>query len=489
MKMLKLIQNETIKTFKKTSTKILIILAIVSLLGAVGLAKLVMAISELPGYYMENNENWKEDMKERIASMKKTLETEGMHYDKESLASLKAELETCELALKFDINYMYIYDNFNWKMQLLNEIQDTKLENLLNGGTKSEKIIEDKISLLEKNDYNGYIRFLKENKKLEFDNKKITKEEYDDEIYLLEIQSKYEIFKESTDMFNWKSSLYSDIKAIKENLRTGIDNRTGKLLNLDEIAKLEDNLKIAEYRFEHNIPVQSSGASGRAMYDMFAPAFSLGLISILMIMIAGSSISTEISKGTIKFLLFTPNKRWKVLLSKIISAVVILLVLTIITSIISVILGNIFFKEEATIYVYASNGVVKAIPNMLYTMLYFLTSSIDILVYMIFAFMLSTVTRNTALTVGVSIACYIGSGIIMSLINQFITADWLKFIPFNNLGLADKIFANNISYLAMQNASSMLNNVSIGFSLSVLLVCIILMLITMFDSFNKRDIV
>lgn len=452
-----------------------------------------MAIADIPNYYMENNANWKEDMKERIAAMKKTIETDGMHYDKESLAALKAELETFELALKYDVNYIYIYDMSYWKMRLLNDIQNTRMEIILNEGSnlsqEKEKFINDRIKLLEKNDFAGYIEFLKNNKKLELDSGRIEKQEYEDEIYLLDIQKKYEIAKESASVLDWKASLYSDMQAIKRDLRTGINNNTGKLLNLKEIANLEDSLKIAEYRLENNIPVQSSGASGRAMYDMFAPAFSLGLISILMIMIAGSSISTEISKGTIKFLLFTPNKRWKVLLSKVISAVAILLVLTILTAIISVVIGNIFFKEEATIYVYASNGVVKAIPNMLYTVLYFLTSSIDILVYMLFAFMLSTVTRNTALTVGVSIACYIGSGIIMGLINQFITADWIKYIPFNNLGLADKIFANNLSYVAMQNASSMLNNVSIGFSISVLVVCSILIITTMFDSFNKRDIV
>lgn len=40
MKIIKLIQNETIKTWKKTSTKILIILAIVALLGAVRIFKI-----------------------------------------------------------------------------------------------------------------------------------------------------------------------------------------------------------------------------------------------------------------------------------------------------------------------------------------------------------------------------------------------------------------------------------------------------------------
>ena len=39
MKIIKLIQNETIKTFKKTSTKILILLAVLALLGAVRICK------------------------------------------------------------------------------------------------------------------------------------------------------------------------------------------------------------------------------------------------------------------------------------------------------------------------------------------------------------------------------------------------------------------------------------------------------------------
>ena len=76
----------------------------------------------------------------------------------------------------------------------------------------------------------------------------------------------------------------------------------------------------------------------------------------------------------------------------------------------------------------------------------------------------------------------------MQIINQLISADWIKFVPFNNLGLADRIFANNISYVAMQMSAGLGNNVSIGFSLSVLVVCAILMIVTMFDSFNKRDI-
>lgn len=228
---------------------------------------------------------------------------------------------------------------------------------------------------------------------------------------------------------------------------------------------------------------------GRNVYDIYAPSFSLIIVSILMIMITGSAISTEVSKGTIKFLLFTPNKRWKVLLSKVISAVIILIAISLVLSLLTVVIGNIFFKEDGMTYLFVQNGEVKALSNLTYIILYYLTSCIDIFVYMLFALMLSTLTHNTALSVGVSIACYIGSSIVMQIVNMLITADWIKFIPFNNMNLTGRIFANTVSYTSMQMVSETMNNVSVGFSLAVLGVCGVLMVVSMFDSFNKRDIV
>ena len=276
---------------------------------------------------------------------------------------------------------------------------------------------------------------------------------------------------------------------IKESLRTGLNSNTGKLLKPSEYKNMEDALKIDEYKLKNDITAVESLTDERSLYDTVSEQFSMLMISLLMIIIAGSAISTEISKGTIKFLLFTPNKRWKVLLAKIISAIIILLVLTVILSLLSVLIGNIFFEKPGNDYIYVKDGEVKTLSYTVYMVLYFLASSIDILVYMFFAFMLSVITRNTALAVGLSVASYVGSGIVMNLINMYIKADWVKFIPFNNFGIADKIFASSVSYSTMQIASEAMNNVSIWFSLGVLGVSSLLMIITMFDSFNKRDIV
>ena len=487
MKISKLIINETIKTLKKTSTKVMLLLTILALLASFGLAKAVKALNDFS--YSFYDSDWKEEMKKQITDMKYEIEKEAKHYDQETLANLKAQVETYELAIENDVNMMSYNGSF-WKFDILVEIQEAKYNLEMNYGQKSdiEKSINDRIDLLKNDDYSGYMNKLKENEKVKLDEKIISKEEYEDNLYLLNLREKFEIYKENDNMTNWKEIVYSDIETIKQELRTGINMSSGKLLKAEEIKKLEETLKINEYRLENDIPVVESLSSERTTYDAIAPEFSMLMIAILMIIVSGSSISNEISKGTIKFLIFTPNKRWKILFAKIASAIILLVALTVITALISILIGNIAFNEPGMKYIYIHNGEVHVLSNLVYIVLYYLALGIDILVYMFFAFMLSTITRNTALSVALSIASYVGSGIVMQIINMYITKDWIKFIPFNNLGFADRIFTNNVTYSTMQMASGALNSVTLSFSFGVIGVCVLLMLVSMFDSFNKRDI-
>ena len=211
-------------------------------------------------------------------------------------------------------------------------------------------------------------------------------------------------------------------------------------------------------------------------------------VSLLGIILAGTAVSSEFAKGTIKFWLMLPAKRWKILLSKLCTIVVLVLLTTLIISIGGYIINSLFVTGNLESYLYVSNNEVKVLSPLLFNILLFLSYDIDIFVYILFALMLSVLSRNSALSVGVSIALNVGSSTIMTLINYLVKSDWIKFIPFNNMNLTGKIFTNLNSYADIQAQSVYLNNVSIKFSLCVLAICSILMLITMFDSFNKRDI-
>ena len=469
-------------------------------MGLYGFAKGITALSNYSMSFIGNNAEWKTELQNRINYLKNTVEDDN-HYNADALAQTKAQIEIYELALENDINYDYSYNYNYWKRQLLDEIMAlrTKVMLLENNRYLSKEQKEDKeetqnkaeerINIIKNDDYAGYIELLKREEKVKLDNKEIEQDEYDDNIYLLDLKAKYEIYKNDGMEYSSKQSIYYDIENIKESLRTGLNSNTGKLLKPSEVNEMQDAIKIDIYKLENNVAVVEAMTDERTIYDTVSEQFSMLMIALLMIIIAGSAISNEISKGTIKFLLFTPNKRWKVLASKIISAIIILLILTVLLSLLSVLVGNIFFEKPGNEYIYIKDGEVRTLSYLSYTVLHFLASSIDVLVYMFFAFMLSTITRNTALAVGLSVASYVGSGIVMNLINMYIKADWVKFIPFNNFGIADKIFTSGASYTTMQMASEGLNNVSVWFSLGVLGVSTLLMIISMFDSFNKRDIV
>ena len=497
-KIWKLFVSENKKTFKKTSTKIMIVLCILTLFGSVGFAKLSSKLIEYGESFVleeRNQEKGKEELKTEINEMKKELNDKTL--DDETKNEYKFQIERLEFAIENDLNVISPTWYRTWKSEALEEnlyLAEVNLNELKQISIDTAEIEAaqkkvDDIKILIKNDnFDGYIDLKKNELKQKLDNKEITKEIYDDEIETLDLQQKYRI-KATEDSEEWKENILMEIGWLKESNRTGLD-RKGKLLTEEKLRKQEDAIKIDLYRLENNMPNVDSLGDSRNTYDYMAPSFALAMLSIAIIVIAGSSISTEVQSGTIKFWSFTPNKRWKILFAKMLSVIFITVVLTVVLAIFADVVGGIFFKDNAPQdYLYIKNGEVKTIPHNLYTILYYLAKDIDIIFYMLFALMLSTVVRNTAMSIGFSIATFIGGPTIMSIISQFIKMDFIKFIPFNNMGLEDQIFPNSVSYVTMEDVGSLLGQTSLQFSLCVLGVCAILMLITMFDSFNKKDII
>lgn len=487
-KIWKLYVCEHTKALKKKSTMVLIALAILSLVVSVGLVKLVEYLNNNVSYI--NEFNWKEELQREKEEIKRELEKNENVYSKETIAQQKALLTYYEVALENDMN---IYSYHTWRVQLLEEVRKeqeraylAELRGEIEQFNKLDENANTLLKIIKENDYNRYIEQQINNLTKQLERKEITKEEYEDAVAIKELMRKYEINKNEDVNDYWKDSLLEEIKTIKTSIRTGMDLSQGKILNDSKLAELEDVLKLDIYRLEHNIATKSSTQNNKTIYQYLATSFSMFFVAIFGIILAGGSISTETAKGTIKFWSMLPVKRWKILLAKLMSVLSMAIVLTIILALVSFTLGNLFFEKEADPYLYVKDSQVKCLDAFAYNILYYLSYDIDIIVYIVLAMLISVLARNTALAVALSSAMYAGSGMVMQILNMFIKADWMKFIPFNNMALTSKIFANTASYMQTQNS---FNNVSIGFSLCVLSVCVILMLITMFDSFNKRDII
>lgn len=487
-KIFTLIRNEYLKSIKKISTKIMIILAILTIFLAVGLSKLMKFENEYFAGEMLGSESWQDQLNQEIQLQKKELESQTSPIEK---ASIQANIEADELALKNNVN---INMTSGWKSRCIAEIESQKSElYLLEKGTEEYNTlnteIEKNIKALQEDDYNAYVidSEIEEIKK-QLADEEISQEEYNDRLEIIEIKKKYEIGRENNEENSWKETIVEELETIKESIRMGIDVNSGKVLSVDKLEELKETEKIDLYRLEKNMAPIDTMTNYRSFYDYTSAQLSMFMVAILAIILAGSAISTEISKGTIKFWVMTPNKRWKILFAKLINIILIIVCTTVLLACISELVGTIFFKEAPQPYLYLQNGEVQELNSTVYKILNFLTYDIDILVYTTLALMLSTVIRNTALSIGISVALFTGGSFAMQMVNMFVKADWLKYVPMNNMGLTDKIFSNSISYSTAMMTEEFANNVSLQFSLCVLAVTVFLMIVTTFDSFNKRDI-
>ena len=479
MKVFKLFINENIKTWKKFSTKLLIIAVLLSLIGVLGLVKLMQHMEEKAMRSTSVVDTSDEYLKSEIEYFKEQLKNEDL--DEQSRQSIKMQLEQYELYLEYDIN---LYGS-TWKNEIVREVVELRQNDK---NDEAEKLIK----MLKESDYSGYIETQKEILKTELTNKEIEQQQYDDEMLILELKEKYEIGK-NEEKDNWKTYIIKDIQQSQKSVRNGINQNTRKILKAEEKQELEDLIKIDIYRLEHNLEPTEYGSEEnyRLRFEMLSPMFVIAVISIVAVIIAGGTISTEVSSGTIKFWALTPNKRWKILTAKLLSILFYIIVITLVMSLLSVAFANIFFEEEGETYLYVKNGEVKEIGNTLYTVELYFAKAIPVVMFALLAAMLSTITRNTAASVSFSMALYMGNGIIMTIINSFIKKDWIRFVPFNNLNIADKIFSNSTNLMQMSTGGtgSFATSTSLGFSLGVLGICATLMIVTMYDSFNKRDII
>lgn len=471
MKIFKLFIDENIKTWKKFSTKLAIILIILALVAGLGLTKVLQHMDENSDSVIQYASTWKEGVEEDINSYKEQLKEPDLLQSEKN--DIQNKIKIAEVRLQNNISVYSV----NWKNTVLNSLEENMDEKLLN-------IVLD-------NDFEGYINYEKESEKQKLNQKEITQQEYDDNIQILDLRYKYQIGNVGNEevIRDSKEGYLYKIKNEQKSIRTGIDYQSNRVLTAEQRKGYEDDIKINIYKIENNIVNEdySTTTNYRMMFESLASSFVITLIAIFAMIVAGGAISSEVSTGTIKFWALTPNKRWKILTAKILSIIFYLVVITLIMSILSIICANIFFDTEGYEYIFVKNGNVEKIGNTLFTIEYYFAKLIPVIIFAIFALMLSVITRNTSLSLGLSIATYMGNSIAMIIINSYIKKDWIKIIPFNNLNIVDKIFPNFKSMLStgLENTTT----IPLGFSLIVLLVCMILMLVTMYDSFNKRDII
>lgn len=238
-----------------------------------------------------------------------------------------------------------------------------------------------------------------------------------------------------------------------------------------------------QYYLDHDVnPNSPDGVTfTRRFMDNAASLF----IPLLVMAIASDLVSSERSSGTIKMLLTRPVRRWKILMSKLMTLILfvslIIITMLVLTYIIS---GTVFGYGGWTAPVFTGfvitgsevdQSTVHAVPQWLYLLMQSGLSWFAAMTVACLALMVSVLVRSTAASIVVMMATIIAGNILTNMAASWTTAKYLFMV---NLQLTD--------YLA--GSPPPIESMTLPFSLSVLIIWTLVSLVVSFLVFTKQDI-
>ena len=204
----------------------------------------------------------------------------------------------------------------------------------------------------------------------------------------------------------------------------------------------------------------------------------ISIIGLLIIVVAGSSVASEFSQGTIKFLLINPVKRWKILMSKYFTVISLGYIMLLLLYLVMIPASGLFigFEGISAPYLYVDNGTVHSMSSFLHAAQMYLLNSISIVIMATLAFAVSSLFRSAAFSIGISVFLMLAGNTIVSVLKVF-NQDWARYLVFSNTDLAS--IAEGTPMFAQQ---------SLTFAIIVLAAHMAVFILTAWDGFVKREV-
>ncbi len=265
---------------------------------------------------------------------------------------------------------------------------------------------------------------------------------------------------------NWQQILQDENNALKQQM--------DKSRTQAEKQYFKREIAINAYRIQHNIPPKEEYTVWSFVKDS---SQLIMLAGVFIIIVSAGIVASEFNWGTIKLLLIRPINRTKILLAKYLTVLLFAMLLIAILFVLSSLLGAILFgmPDKAVSYLNYSNGHVSEQNIVIHLLIYYGLSSIDMIMLVTMAFMISAVFRNSSLAIGLSLFfLFTGAQFTALLAMRF---DWAKYILFANTDLTQ--------YL---EGTPLIEGMSLTFSIIMLAIYFILFQFLAFYTFKKRDV-
>lgn len=228
-----------------------------------------------------------------------------------------------------------------------------------------------------------------------------------------------------------------------------------------------------QYRLDHNNPPTKNTLWGGTL----SAAGLIMLVTLFTVIIAGDVVAGEFTWGTIKLLLIRPASRSKILLSKYLSTLIFALTLLLLLFLSALVVNGVLYGFHAIALPYLSvdqQSLVHEKNMLLHVFTTYGLKLVELIMIVTLAFMISTVFRSASLAIGLSIFIMFAG---QSLTYLFLQYTWGKYFLFANTDLTP--------YLEGQPLAE---GMSLGFSITMLLVYFIVFNVLSWEIFRRRDV-
>ncbi len=213
--------------------------------------------------------------------------------------------------------------------------------------------------------------------------------------------------------------------------------------------------------------VLESGMNHVLQFMSFSAGLTM-LVTIFSVIVAGDSVASEFSWGTVKLLLIRPASRGKILWAKYVSVLLFIAELLLLLLIISYFTGLVLFGVSGSV---PPGGTL---PDILQG---YGIKAVEIVMTATLAFMISTVFRSSSLAIGLSIFLMFVSGTIVVILVQ-LRYVWVKYLLFANTDLTPYF----------HGGKPVVPGMTLGFSLAVLAAYWVVFYAVSWLLFTKRDV-
>lgn len=480
--MSKLIKNELVKIFSKKS---MIVIGVIILAIVIGFNVLNKISQNMSNSYQAYSDGYIQYLDEELSNLDPNKPSDINKY-----VETKSQKDVATLAKD--------YKETSWQAEVIGTVISPIIEEMNNyeyidknneALTASKTKYDEMLIALKNEDWKYFA-----NKELENINTQIedlnTLIAQDSENEDLKTQLKsLELQKEVVNLrldknINYGSDNYKSIAVQNYRMYMGnyIQSSQGKNLTDEEKSEINGYLEKANlYKYDlYNDTEYQNTATANYTFQNSIGTY-IAIIVMVVVIVAGVSISEEFNKGTVKLLLVRPYSRTKILISKLIAVFITMLITTVAILLLQFIIGGIVYgfgtyMMNVVQFDFTNNSIVT-LNIFAYLGLIFVCKLPIFILIGTLAFALSTLFLNSPLAVALPILGYMGSDVINMIAISY-KWDWVKYFVTPNWDLSQYLFGG----------TPMFSGISIEFSITICAIYFVIMLVASIVSFKKRNI-